>query len=106
VVLALPNESFRSIPVWLAAAVVGRDVLILFGSLVVYLSTRFKDFKPTMMGRVNTTVEFCFIFTFLVLHVAGVLTYLMPYTYWIVLASIIVSGAEYLFEGVKIIRKH
>jgi cardiolipin synthase len=104
VVLALPNESFPSIPVWLAAAVVGRDVLILLGSLVVYLLTRFKDFKPTMMGRVNTTVEFCFIFTFLVLHTAGVLTYLMPYTYWIVLASIVLSGAEYLIEGVKIIR--
>ena len=106
VVLALPHESFPSIPVWLAAAVVGRDVLILLGSLVVYLVTRFSDFKPTMIGRVNTTVEFCFIFTFLVLHTAGVLTYLMPICHWIVLASVVLSGGDYLIQGVKIIRKH
>ncbi|HEV8484978.1 MAG TPA: CDP-alcohol phosphatidyltransferase family protein [Blastocatellia bacterium] len=106
VVLALAHESFPSIPVWLAAAVVGRDLLILLGSLVVYLATRFTAFKPTMLGRVNTTVEFCFIFTFLVLHTAGVLTYLMPPCYWIVLASVVLSGADYVVEGVKIVRNH
>jgi len=106
IVLALAHESFPSIPVWLAAAVVGRDVLILLGSLVVYLATGFTGFKPTMLGRVNTTVEFCFIFTFLVLHTAGVLIYLMPLCYWIVLASVVLSGADYVLEGVKIIRKH
>ncbi len=106
VVLALAHESFPSIPVWLAAAVVGRDVVILLGSLVVYLATRFTEFKPTMLGRVNTTVEFCFIFAFLVLHTAGVLTCLMPLSYWIVLASVVLSGGDYLIEGLKIIRNH
>ena len=106
VVLALDNKSFSSIPVWLAVAVVGRDVIILVGSLVVYLTTRFTGFKPTMLGRVNTTVEFCFIFAFLVLHAAGVLTYLMPVCYWIVLGSVVLSGGDYLIEGVKIIRNH
>ena len=106
VVLALAHESFPSIPIWLAGAVVGRDVFILLGSLVVYLVTRFSDFKPTMIGRVNTTVEFCFIFTFLVLHTSGALTYLMPICYWIVLASVVLSGGDYLIQGVKIMRKY
>ena len=106
VVLAMAHESLPSIPIWLAAAVVGRDVVILLGSLVVYLSTRFTEFKPTMLGRVNTTVEFCFIFAFLVFHTAGVLTYLMPLCYWIVLASVVLSGGDYMLEGVKIIRSH
>ena len=106
VVLALAHESLPSIPVWLAASVVGRDVFILLGSLAVYQVTGFSDFKPTMSGRVNTTVEFCFIFTFLVLHTSGVLIYLLPICYWIVLASVVLSGGDYLIEGVKIIRRH
>src|SRR5688572_29962718 len=34
VVMAIPHPGFPSIPVWLAAAVVGRDLVILAGSLI------------------------------------------------------------------------
>ena len=55
VVLALAHESFPSIPVWLAAAVVGRDVLILLGSLVVYLATGFTGIANRLPKEVDTS---------------------------------------------------
>jgi cardiolipin synthase len=106
VVLALPRDGFPSIPVWLAVAVVGRDVVILVGSLAIYLGTRFAQFKPTMMGRLNTTIELTMIVWFLAFHTFGVLTGLLPTCYVIVFVSVLLSGAGYVAEGVKIIRNY
>jgi len=104
IVLALQREGIPSIPVWLAAAVVGRDLFIVLGSLVVYLITRFKDFKPTQLGRINTFLEMGLVFWFLVFHAAEVFIWLLPTLYYVVLASILLSGGEYILQGVKILR--
>ena len=99
IVMAIPHEGFASIPFWVAAAVVGRDVVILAGSAVVYLVTRYKGFKPTILGKVNTFVELGLIVWFLVFHTTGEFTYLLPGMYAVVIASIIGSGSEYLIQG-------
>jgi cardiolipin synthase (CMP-forming) len=104
VVMAIPHKDFPLIPIWLAAAVVGRDLTIVLGSFVVYRLTKFKDFRPTLLGKINTFVELGLIVWFLVFHTTGKLTFLLPYMYGIVLASIIVSGAEYIVRGVEILR--
>src|SRR5690349_15666864 len=57
VVMAIPRSDFGSIPIWLALLVVGRDLVIVLGALVVYRLTGFKDFKPTLLGKFNTFVE-------------------------------------------------
>jgi cardiolipin synthase len=106
IVMAIPHEDFPSIPIWLAAAVVSRDLLILLGSAFVYYLTKFKDFKPTLLGKINTLVELGLIVWFLVFHTTNTLTILLPYMYAIVLVSIVVSGAEYVYRGLEIVRKH
>jgi cardiolipin synthase len=103
VVMAIPHQGFPSIPVGLAAGVVGRDLIIVLGSLVVYRVTKFKDFKPTLLGKINTFVELGLIVWFLVFHTTGKLTFLLPYLYGIVFGSIVVSGSEYIFRGVQIL---
>ncbi len=106
VVMAVPHQGFPSIPVWLAAAVVGRDLIIVLGSLVVYHLTKFRDFKPTLLGKINTFVELGLIVWFLVFHITGKLTFLLPFLYGIVLVSLVVSGAEYVLQGVRIVLEH
>ena len=106
VVMALPREAFPTVPVWLAVAVVLRDVVILLGSLVVYSITRFKGFKPTMLGKINTFLELGLIVVFLGFHTGGFLIFLLPLCYAIVLTSVVVSGAQYIAEGIKILRAH
>ncbi|HYP29283.1 MAG TPA: CDP-alcohol phosphatidyltransferase family protein [Blastocatellia bacterium] len=106
VVMAIPHPGFPSIPIWLAVAVVARDLLILAGSLVVYMLTRFKDFKPTLLGKVNTFLELGLIVVFLFFHWGGFLVFLLPLCYAIVLVSVVASGGQYVIEGVKILRSH
>ena len=106
IVMALPHPNFPSIPVWLAVVVVGRDLVILIGSWVVYSLTRFKDFKPTTSGKVNTFLELGLIVWFLWFHVMGRFTVILPLCYLIVLGSVLVSGGVYLIQGWRIIREH
>jgi cardiolipin synthase len=103
VVMAIPHQGFPSIPLWLAVAVVGRDIVILIGSLLVYLVTRYKEFKPTLLGKVNTFVELGLIVWFLVFNTTGQFTYLLPGMYGVVIVSILGSGLEYLISGVLIL---
>ena len=106
VVLALPHAGFPSIPVWLAASVVGRDLVIVLGALVIYQITRYKEFTPTLLGKINTLVELGLIVWFLVFHTTGKLIFLLPFLYVLVLASVTISGAEYILRGLRIIGQH
>ncbi|MFY9607802.1 MAG: CDP-alcohol phosphatidyltransferase family protein [Blastocatellia bacterium] len=106
IVMAIPHEGFPSIPVWLAVAVVGRDIVILIGSLLVYLVTRFKGFEPTLLGKVNTFVELGLIVWFLVFNTTGEFVYLLPGMYAVVMVSILGSGLEYVIQGGLVIAQH
>src|SRR5436853_1322540 len=46
VALAVPRSAFPTVPIWLAAIVVGRDVLIVAGAFLVYRVTAFRRSKP------------------------------------------------------------
>lgn len=105
VVMAIPHSDFASIPFWLAAVVVARDVLIALGALLVYRLTGFREFRPTFLGKLNTFVELGLIVWFLVFHTTGHLTFLLPPMYGVVLVSVLLSGAEYLIHGLRILRK-
>lgn len=106
IVMAIPHEGFPSIPVWLAIAVVGRDIVILIGSLLVYLITRFKGFKPTLLGKLNTFVELGLIVWFLVFNTTGEFTYLLAGMYAVVVVSILGSGLEYVIQGGLLVVQH
>ena len=106
IVMALPHEGFPSIPIWLAVSVVARDLIILLGSLAVYLVTRFKEFKPTILGKVNTFLELGLIVVFLAFHTTGQLIFLLPLCYAIVITSVVLSGIEYLIQGIAILIGH
>jgi cardiolipin synthase len=106
IVMALAHKGFPSIPIWLAAAVVARDVIILLGSLVVYLLTGFKEFKPTLLGKVNTFLELGLIVVFLTFYTSGQLIFLLPLCYGIVITSVILSGGEYVMQGINILMGH
>jgi cardiolipin synthase len=106
VVMALPHAGFPSIPIWLAALVVGRDVFILLGAAAVFLLTRFTEFRPTWFGKTNTLVELGVIGTFLLFHTTGAFTFVLPLFYGILVICVLISGAEYVMEGIRILRHH
>lgn len=105
VILAIPHAKFASIPVWLAIAVVGRDLIIVIGALAVYLLTGFKSFTPSLLGKINTFCELGLIVWFLVFHTIGRLVFLLPFLYAILAVSVVASGAEYLIRGATILKQ-
>jgi len=106
VVMAIPHRGFPSIPVWLAASVVGRDLIIVLGSFVVYRISGYREFRPTLLGKINTFVELGLVVWFLVFHTTGRLIFLLPPMYAIVMTSVVLSGAEYVIRGARIIRRY
>jgi cardiolipin synthase (CMP-forming) len=106
VALAIPRSGLPSIPIWLAAGVVGRDLVIVLGSAIVYRITRFKEFKPTIFGKINTFVELGLITWFLASHTIGHLVAALPSLYFVVIASVAVSGTEYLIKGLAILNQN
>src|SRR5262245_39575426 len=109
VAMAISHKGLPSIPVWLAGAVVARDVLILAGSALVYLMTTFRDFKPTWISKVNTSVELGLILYFLSANAGELLSplrSLLPVFYGVVLTAVIASGVDYGIRGLLILRAH
>jgi len=106
VILALPHARFASVPVWVAVAVVGRDLLIVAGTLTVFLLTGFKKFNPSLLGKVTTFAELATIVGFLVCHTTGRFIPLLPFFYAIVMVLVFLSGVDYFVRGVGIVRRY
>jgi len=109
IAMAIRHEGMPAIPVWLAGAVVARDVLILSGSLLIYLMTTFRDFKPTWISKVNTFVELALVVYFLLVNAVAPLSPLrpvLPVFYGVVLTSVAASGVDYVIRGLLILRAH
>lgn len=105
VVLSAFRGSLPHIPIWLMAAVVLRDVLILFGSFVVYRRSRNSGFKPSIFGKLNTFFEIGLVVVFLAQSDLPFLTILLPFCYAIVLISLLISAADYLRTGLRMMQK-
>lgn len=90
------------LPVWLAVTIVGRDLLLLAGLLVIHLAIGKVKVRPRFVGKAAT-----------VLQMAAVLWVLLKwpesYLRYVVLAAAFctaVSGVWYVFDGMKQLAAH
>ena len=107
VVIAIPHAGLPKIPIWLAALVVGRDFMILAGAMAVYVGKRYTEFQPTFISKANTMAELGLIQFFLLVNAFNVLAplrKLQPVCYAIVLVTVVLSGADYVWKGIGIWR--
>ena len=86
------------IPIWLAAAIVARDVVIVGGVLAYRLAVGRVEMAPTMLSKVNTFIEF----TVLLLAMASAAEWLdigawLPAVFLLVFATVLASGAQYVW---------
>ena len=52
-----PLPSHLPVPFWVTVAVISRDVFILVGAAAINIVTGFRGFRPSMLGKINTTVQ-------------------------------------------------
>jgi cardiolipin synthase len=87
-------------PFWLVALIITRDVVILAMVATALAFTRFRDFPPTVWGKINTALE---ILTGLTL-LAGCIASIPPLSIaliWATAASVAWSGLHYVVLGLR-----
>lgn len=109
VVLSLPNTfpqplpRHLPIPFWTTALVISRDVFILVGATAIHLVTGFRRFRPSWLGKVNTTVQILAIIYILVAAHYPPMTGYLPAVYSVVGAAAFVSGVHYIFFASRLL---
>ena len=101
-----PVPPHLPVPFWVTVAVISRDVFILVGAAAINVVTGFRGFRPSMLGKINTTVQIvaiaAIIFAASVPYGTG---YYLPTIYTTVFAFSVLSGAHYVFFVSKLVNE-
>ena len=93
-----PVPSHLPVPFWVTVAVISRDVFILVGAAAINIVTGFRGFRPSWLGKVNTTVQIVGIgIIMLAASVPYGTGYYLPTLYATIFAFAVLSGAHYVF---------
>ena len=101
-----PLPTHLPVPFWVTVAVISRDVFILVGAAAINIVTGFRGFRPSWLGKINTTVQIsaiaAIIFAASVPQGSG---YYLPTIYTTVFAFAVLSGAHYVFFLSKLLNE-
>jgi cardiolipin synthase (CMP-forming) len=101
-----PVPSHLPIPFWVTVAVISRDVFILVGAAAINIVTGFRGFRPSLLGKINTTVQIVAIGAIMLAasipYGAG---YYLPTIYTTVFSFAVLSGAHYVFFVSKLLNE-
>lgn len=93
-----PFPRHLPIPFWVTVAVISRDVFILVGAAAINIMTGFRGFRPSLLGKVSTTIQ--------IVGIAAVMFaasypygtgYYLPTVYATVFTFAVFSGLHYVF---------
>src|SRR6187549_1631553 len=93
-----PLPSHLPVPFWVTVAVISRDVFILVGAAAINVVTGFRGFRPSLLGKINTTVQIGAIAAIMFAASVPLYTgYYLPTIYATVFIFAILSGLHYVF---------
>jgi len=105
-VFPAPVPSHLPVPFWVTIAVISRDVFIIVGAAAINIMTGFRGFRPSWLGKVNTTVQIVAIaaimFAASVPYYTG---YYLPTVYATVFTFAVLSGLHYIFFASKLLNE-
>jgi len=97
IVLSLPRFTFSDpIPFWVTITVISRDAFIVLGALVINMVTGFSQFRPSLLGKINTILQIVQLVVFLGANAFNLHSdYLMP-LYYLTVSMAVLSGLHYI----------
>ena len=101
-----PLPSHLPVPFWVTVAVISRDVFIVVGAAAINMMTGFRGFRPSWLGKLNTSVQIVSIVA--IMFAASIpygTGYYLPTMYTIVFTLAILSGAHYVFFASKLLNE-
>ena len=86
------------LPIWLAVAIVARDIIIVVGALAFILVRGRLDIAPTRLSKINTAIEFAVLLVVMATAAGWIETGAwMPIVFVIALTTVVASGAQYVW---------
>jgi len=92
---------FGLIPKWLAITVISRDIIVLTGWLILYLSSGIKKVEPSVLGRATIWIQSIFIAFVLVRMNFFLFPEFYPALQWSTAGVTILSGLHYIYRELK-----
>lgn len=102
------------IPLWLTAAVIGRDLLILAGGVVIYTIRGPREFPPTISGKVSTVFQVATVFSVILANCVRISAWgksavlsavtsssTLDVIFTVTLLFTIISGTQYVLKGIR-----
>jgi len=106
VVLTLPAVAQpNTLPLWLTALCIGRDVAIALGALVIIALRGKRTFKPILAGKATTICQVFMIYFVLYLNAVGKSPRSLAWLYVLTALLTAVSFLQYGFIGVRMLRE-
>jgi len=91
------------LPTWLAVTVISRDVIIVFGVLILFLFQGSTDISPSILSKTTTLVQLCTLFTVMVNKVMGLLDTVLVPLFVTAAVLTVVSGLHYMYLGIRLL---
>ena len=100
IMLSIPAlNSPHVLPLWLTGLVIGRDILIVTGALVLYMKVKRQDFPPALSGKASTVCMFFVLLLVLLFNLLQQESSLLIWGYILTALLTIMSGTEYVLRG-------
>ena len=92
----------KSIPLWLTGTIIGRDILVLAGIVVLYMIVGKVTIKPRMLGKTATVLQ-------MIVVIWIILKWPAPWLRWWTLATGLctgISGLIYVWDWMRQLGTH
>ena len=96
---------FGVIPAWIAVVVIARDVIITMGIVVLTLTEKKYEVRPSIVSKCTTTAQIITVMLSLFDPGQTKLTGLHPPILWLTAVLTILSGLHYIFIGMRILQE-
>lgn len=100
--LATPN----TIPIGLTVLIFGRDLLIVGGALIAFLSWRQTSFPPSLIGKFSTAFQIGTVFLVLLLNHLKIAPGWLNWFFGTTAVLTVGSGVDYFRYGFRVLRQH
>jgi cardiolipin synthase len=92
------------VPFWVTTAVISRDIFIIVGAAAINIVTGFRNFRPSLLGKINTAVQIVsIVIILLATHLPLLRGYVLPTLYATVFGLAVLSGAHYVFHAARLL---
>ncbi|MGB9893893.1 MAG: CDP-alcohol phosphatidyltransferase family protein [Candidatus Saccharicenans sp.] len=104
--LSFPEFAFpNAIPWRVFWTVLGRDLLIVIGALMLFLLKRKQNFIPTMMGKTSTVCQILTVLAVLFFNFLQKDLNWLSWFYDLTILATVISGLQYFWIGISALRR-